>query len=377
MNPFFENTDHEAPNLLRALANESESNEKLVAVANAAAFEVDSSGWALLSPYGDLPHTQGIQRFSREAADALVSRYKSFASRIKRAVVGMPIYHGHPDHPAFANKYPDKTPFGQVADLQAREDGLYWRPVLSEAGAELVEQGKKYPSINWLCKPIANHVYEPFQTLSVGLVENPNIAGAQSLSNAIPDDPDQPDKTTDIMLDELIKLLGLPEGSTAEQVTAAINELKAKAEAEPKEPEPETPDPEKEEAMANAQAENAKLKADLEKAKAALANEQKKTRETLVETALEEGRILANEKDRWLKRLENDFESESKALAESKALPNERLTADLRPGQKTTDNSKRDAIKAAVAKALPEFDGNYDKAFANVKADPAHKALFE
>lgn len=360
---------------------------RLVAVANVGALDLDADGWALLAPYGDLPHSEGIQRFPREAADALVARYRSFASRIKRAIVGMPIYRGHPDHPAFANKYPDKTHFGNVAGLAAREDGLYWRPVLSEEGAELVEQGVKYPSINWLCQPLADHIYQPVEAISVGLVENPNIAGAQSLSNAIPDAPGQPaiNTTTANMLDALIKLLGLPEGATEEEVTAAIGELKTKVDSMAAEPEtmPNGDKAKMEETLANAKAsaaaEVAQIKSELDKARQQLANERRERCEALLADALQSGRILANEHDTWLKRLDRDFESESEALKKlAPALPNERLTRHLRPGQNVSDaEEKTAAIQALVSERRAATGELHHVAFANVKADPKNKALFE
>ena len=68
----------------------------------------------------------------------MVARFKSPWQRVKRYFTGCPIYAGHPDVPAFANDYPDKSPKGMIIDLQVRADGLYCKPVFTNEGSELV-----------------------------------------------------------------------------------------------------------------------------------------------------------------------------------------------------------------------------------------------
>ena len=82
---------------------------------------------------------EAIQRLDRAAAEGMVRRFKSPWNRVKRFITGCPIYAGHPDVPAFAEDYADKTPKGMIVDLAAREDGLYCKPVFTNEGSELVE----------------------------------------------------------------------------------------------------------------------------------------------------------------------------------------------------------------------------------------------
>ncbi len=112
-------------------------------------------GWAQLAPFGDYPGQAllrqpdgslkkftAIQRLDRAAAELMVARFKSPWQRMKRYFTGCHIYAGHPDVPAFANDYPDKTPKGMIVDLQVRADGLYCKPVFTNEGSELVETKK-------------------------------------------------------------------------------------------------------------------------------------------------------------------------------------------------------------------------------------------
>ena len=114
--------------------------------------EVASDGWAII-PYGDWPHEMGMQKFHRPQAEAIVAAFENAAGRFfRRAVVGLPILKGHPDHPvaAIANQYPDKGDKGQIAEMEARDDGLALRLILSSAGADLVRKGWKFISPLWL-----------------------------------------------------------------------------------------------------------------------------------------------------------------------------------------------------------------------------------
>jgi hypothetical protein len=105
---------------------------------------IGGDGWAQLAPFGDYPgealvtETGGriakfpaIQRLDRAAALGMVARFKSPWQRVKRYFTGCPIFAGHPDVPAFASDYPDKSPKGMIVDLQVRDDGLFCKPVFT------------------------------------------------------------------------------------------------------------------------------------------------------------------------------------------------------------------------------------------------------
>src|SRR5580704_6763956 len=81
--------------------------EHLTLLANDAV--LDEDGWALIAPFGEHPKTrvvkkngavqreQFIQVLDHQSADQILSRENSLFRRIRRAVVGIPVYKGHPD----------------------------------------------------------------------------------------------------------------------------------------------------------------------------------------------------------------------------------------------------------------------------------------
>ncbi len=99
---------------------------------------VDEQGWTLI-PYGMWQHAMGWQKFGKEEATAICNAFSSWMGKIRRAITGLPVFKGHPDQPELAAEFPDASEYGQVAEMQARENGLAIKQVLSNAGAELVK----------------------------------------------------------------------------------------------------------------------------------------------------------------------------------------------------------------------------------------------
>src|SRR5277367_6162872 len=70
---------------------------------------LDDDGWALIAPFGEHPKTRFVKKngavhredfiqvLDPESADQLLARENSLFRRIRRAVVGIPVYKGHPD----------------------------------------------------------------------------------------------------------------------------------------------------------------------------------------------------------------------------------------------------------------------------------------
>jgi hypothetical protein len=168
---------------------------------------VDHEGWTVI-PFGSWPHSRGLQIFGKAEAENIVSAFKSTWSKLKRAVTGLPVYKGHPDVPEFADEFPDRTEYGQVADMEVRPDGLAIKQVLSQAGAELVKSGWKFISPFWDAKPAGTQSgvtrWFPTKIFSIGLVKKPNIPN-KSLANQEPDLMNKAD---------LIKLFGLAAEAT-------------------------------------------------------------------------------------------------------------------------------------------------------------------
>ena len=149
----------------------SSGEPDLVAFTNQITLSHD--GWAQLAPFGDYPgqallrDSDGVmQNFPPSSAwtvpppSSMTARFKSPWNRVKRYFTGCHIYAGHPDVPAFANEYPDKTPKGMIVDLQVRDDGLFCRPVFTNEGSELVETKKlRAFSAYWSAREIGEQAW--------------------------------------------------------------------------------------------------------------------------------------------------------------------------------------------------------------------------
>lgn len=395
---------------LVSLANEaSPAGPAFIGLANELAF-ASAGGWARV-PYGEWAHEEGLQRFGRAEAEEMVRYFKTTWNTLKRAITGLPIYRGHPDladelrkkRAALANeaarraldariaeferRWPDRREYGSIADLEAREDGLYLRPVLTPAGAALVNEGLTFFSPHWLGRALGaaggRPVYGPAFLLSIGLTDNPNIAGT-SLVNSAPAvganlNPNP--KTT--MPQWLIEMLGLANEAAETQETKA----KALVASLLKRPEP-TALANETTARSTAETKVAELTTQLadERARAtqlaeektALANERaaaiKGRNEALVGAAIREGRIQEASKPVWLARLERDFAAESVALAnESGALKTVPKTGDL--GDRKAQATASSKFTALVNERVVKTGESWDAAWHAVKRTAEGKAL--
>ena len=167
---------------------------------------LDAEGWALIAPFGEHPKTRVVKKngsmreekfiqvFDRESAAQLLSRENSLFRRIRRAVVGIPVYKGHPDlrqhsPETVSGGGAGMNEIGVIDQIRQGSRGIEAHFVLSPAGADAVErEGCKYPSALWLVQPVGRRgeatLARPFKLLSAGLTAHPNISGVESLANA-------------------------------------------------------------------------------------------------------------------------------------------------------------------------------------------------
>ncbi|MGA2749120.1 MAG: phage protease [Verrucomicrobiota bacterium] len=166
---------------------------------------LDEEGWALIAPFGEHPKTRlvkkngaiheekFIQVLDNESADQLLSRENSLFRRIRRAVVGIPVYKGHPDlrdyAPETVGAAVSREIIGAIDRVRKSGRGLEAHFVLTPDGADAVEkEGHKYPSALWYVQPVGRRgeavLARPFKLLSAGLTRHPNISGVESLANA-------------------------------------------------------------------------------------------------------------------------------------------------------------------------------------------------
>ncbi len=319
---------------------------------------IDDRGWAVI-PFGDWPHEMGMQKFQREQAEEIATGFNNLAGRFRRAVVGLPIFKGHPDHPvaAIANQYPDKEEKGQIAAVEVRSNGLALKLILSNAGAELVRKGWKFISPMWIGNLISKageafRTYAPTELRSVGLVVKPNIP-SPSLANAA--SAANQNKT---MNPETLKLLGLAADASPEAIATAVKALK-----------------DREGALANDAAllvttkgeltalqgkvavlENAATadKTTITETRTTLANERKARIGDHVAAAIRTGRCTEAEKPTWTSRLEANFEAESAVLAN--AAPKVKTASEIPAMLKVLETQMRASLENAAAGGADDGD---------------------
>jgi hypothetical protein len=392
-----------APSPFLRLANTATHAPANLGLVNVASIELDADGWATI-PYGESHHNAQdgrsapgdetpdalkngvIQRFTRENAETFAADFKSFLGRIKRAVVGHPVFKGHPDAPRFANIFRDKTERGTISDMEVTDAGLRLRPVLTTQGAADVASGWNQFSPYWDLKFAGVNaaglpVYEPFKLHSIGLVPRGNIPGL-SLVNA---DPLFLTMKKEII--ELLALLGItvpPEtadeamASFLAQAKTKIGDLKPKAELD-------TAVAAKTKAEGDLATANASIET-LKGEKITLANshaealkaERKERATVIVAAAVADGRIAAAEKDAKILTLANaaDFTAEADAIAKLKpTLKTKSNLGDL--GNQGRDQTDRQTQFLSLVNAHMEKTGekDYDAAYQAVENSDAGKAL--
>jgi hypothetical protein len=175
---------------------------------------LDADGWALIAPFGNHPKTRVfradgrlreqkfIQVLDDESAEALVNGANSLFRKLKRALVGIPVYRGHGDladhDPQALAPATRKIKLGVVDKIRKSARGIEAHFALDHEGAAAVAAGWKLPSAFWLVSPIGLDILpdgqtatraRPFKLLSVALTPFPNISGVESLANARPTEP--------------------------------------------------------------------------------------------------------------------------------------------------------------------------------------------
>ena len=123
----------------------------------------------ILCPYGEWPHSQGMQIVDEEAA----SRMKSAAKYSAAFTRGIPIYIGHPDEGGSGKKI---RTVGRIKKICATEGGIAVLANYDEGTFRKIESGKlKAMSPRWQMEKLENGKYRPVRLISAGLTNNPNI----------------------------------------------------------------------------------------------------------------------------------------------------------------------------------------------------------
>jgi len=363
---------------------------------------VQHDGWAMLSPYGDFPgkaiirlangdleKVEAIQRIDRQAAEDMVHEFKSIIGAAKRFLRGRKLFVGHPDVPGLANDYPDKTPKGVFVDLEARADGLYGKPVLTEEGSELIE-GQTYKALSpyWTANEVGQEngrrVFRPNIFKSAGLTNRPQLP-VRHLMNEAGNSQSKMDKSKIIAL---LKELGitLANEATDDQIADALKQLgtklttlaNEKTESETKVNNQRAEINNLQTQVGNLKSENAGLQSRVSASETAFSNERKARIEQLLDQAVADGRLTPASRPEWASKLETNFANETTALSKLTATMKTRAsTGDL--GQRKADlanmQDRQLKVQELVTDRMKTKGEAYDTAFANVRRE--NPALFQ
>lgn len=184
--PFFANERH---------ANDAEEFSVPVMVANEYVAGDEKGAWVQLSPFGKFPNKQGMQVFNASDAQNICNEFGSVAGKIANPF-GLPVYVGHPDHPAFKDFYKDTSAKGRIKELANRNDsncadcagfvnetsespcrkhGLFGRIKWNEDGKKLIANEEYHGhSTNWQMHREADG-FHPHYLKSLGLTNEPGI----------------------------------------------------------------------------------------------------------------------------------------------------------------------------------------------------------
>jgi hypothetical protein len=342
-------------------------------------FSVGADGWVKIAPYGDsikerqVRHDTGtrteiyLQRLDKPAAYAMVRKFNSLLGKLKRFVVGVPIYKRHPDltkitpNAVATSLANDASEYGMFAALEAREDGFYGQPVITPAGKIAIEnEGLKFLSPHWWALPIGKTsngypIMSPIELISAGLTDRPNIPGGEALAN----ERQRKEETMKQKLISLMALFGIALANDAsdEKIEEGLKQLETKAKEATglanEKTTLTTAKTEAETALANEKAAHTTTRTNLEgqltEARTALANERKSRIELMLDVAILQGRITPAEKPQWASEMERDFAGKSTALAnEAVKVKTTSLTANLgaRKGEATKVNDAQSQLIA-------------------------------
>jgi hypothetical protein len=285
------------------------------------------------------------------------------------------------------NKYSDKSPKCSIVELQARPTGLYCKPVFfNEAEPILGQSTKIFFSGHWTSDELpqenGKRIFRPDKLKSAGLTPFPNLP-VEHVNDRDKTKTTIPTEMNKKIIIEFLALHGVQfaNDATDDQIAEALKTLGTKAKTA------ETLAAEKAQ-WAN---ENAALTAtttgltnsvtqltsERDAFKTSFANERQARIDTLIGTALQEGRITAADKATWEGRLkvEAQFANEADALAKlPKVVKTASVTLDMggRKVEIANAQERQEAVTRLVNAEMATNGGDYNRAYATVqKANPA------
>ena len=268
----------------------------------------------LFIPYGRYPHKKSgiVQVVDRRTLDGV---HRRIANEKAAGAPGLPIYHGHPDVPELASRFPDKAAHGWI--VAADPDPALTGFACSVEWVDPPAPGAfVYFSPYFFGDDVSNSMTVIDDMQSVGLTNRPNSTRFRLPNEAGDEEHPNPNNERTAMK-KLLMLLSLPETATEDEAAAALQALIDEKTALTRKVE--------EGAAEVAVANTAK-----DEAVKGLANEREARIGLLLDCGIRDGKVTPATKPVWGERLRRDFANESEALAKEcagiktrSALPNE------------------------------------------------------
>jgi Mu-like prophage I protein len=155
-------------------------------------FQFDEKGWAHITPLGEFEHAGAgvVQVIDTEAAKAMVEDFK-----VKASADNFPGLLVDFDHFSMDTDKPSEAA-GWICDLRHDSKGVWAQVRWTNKGKESVEGGvyrlvsPVFPKPS-LCEDLGENRMRPREIVSVALTNEPNIKGAQPLTNRASAERDQ------------------------------------------------------------------------------------------------------------------------------------------------------------------------------------------
>lgn len=337
------------------LANEAAAAADLL-IANVHTFEAVSGERVMLSPYGDFPHTKGMQRFTRKEAESIVANFNLERTAAGDAFGGLPFYIGHPD---VDQRFTDTRAVGWIKKLAADDKGLYANVDWNELGKELTEKKiYKFLSPVWSA-PRNGSFLMPERLRSAGLTNMPNLPVPPLANESTPNPKEEPKMKFPL---STLTLLGLAADATEEQVNAKIAEITGAATANTA-------------SLTEVKGKLTTVETDLSNERTAhtaskdlLTKAQEARADIVLGNAVQAGRITPAEKDGWRKDLLANEAKFGELEALKPKIKTEARTVGIKSRQAAKPSDAVANVQAAVGARIKETGESYDTAFANIKS---------
>lgn len=375
------------------------------------AINAGASSWVQIAPYGSFPtrDKKYVQVFTPEAAQDIKEWFDSFGRKLSRVLgiaSAVPVYLGHPD---FApEQWPERVKLGEVSALEVRADGLWALIAWNETGDKTIIDGvHKFPSSAWDCEQSEGNTIVPNLLWSVGMWRTPNIKGVAPVLSINADFSESPEhepnpendmKITEKLLSLLVAAGILKPEAKEDELPAAIESLlaensslkddaaTARADATKAATDKAAAETAKAEAERNAAESETQINAARETAETSLANviRERDTLKgsyiiTVLNAALESGRITKADEEKTRTALNADFEKERTRLEgiQKTAFSSAPLNIGKARESITTINAANASVYAWVETHMAEKKCDYPTAFNASKSEPELKGAWE